>query len=136
MELLIRVVDKPVEEGVDSVTQFARGDVIAVMPDGHAWSVRERTNPHWRILSIPDLLRAEADALLAPELDPDGLKLKTRRRRQSFDMSALPVRVKSSLLDASRSTAVVEVFAEESTSVRAAVRLRPAADARDGVRVR
>ena len=80
MELLIRVVDKPVEEGVDSVTQFARGDVIAVMPDGHAWSVRERTNPHWRILSIPDLLRAEADALLAPELDPDGLKRKTRRQ--------------------------------------------------------
>ena len=33
--------------------RFARGEVIALRPDGWAWSLHERSNPAWTILRLP-----------------------------------------------------------------------------------
>lgn len=63
MELLIRLVDKqPVgHELWEKASQ--RGDVIAAMPDGWAWSDAERNNPEWLIVTA-DITDVEAGALL------------------------------------------------------------------------
>lgn len=74
MELLIRVVDKP--GAPDNPLVSAAGDVIAICPDGWAWSEAELTNPEWRIVKCP-LLAIERDALLASS--PAEALVKRRR---------------------------------------------------------
>lgn len=46
MELLIRTVDKSPAEDASQ-----RGDVITYQPDGFEWSVLERSNPEWIIVT-------------------------------------------------------------------------------------
>ena len=58
MELLIRTVDKSLAENASQ-----RGDVIAAMPDGWDWSVVERNNPDWVIVTA-QITEVEAEALL------------------------------------------------------------------------
>lgn len=129
MELLIRVVDRPTEKGIAREKQLQRGDVVAAMPDGHKWSRRERENPHWRILALPGLTKAEADALLAPENAIDGQRELLQKRRQTLDIDAFPTRIKTALTDASRAVAVQEVTSPtELTAVRAAAKLRQIAE--------
>ena len=79
-ELLIRVVDRT---NPDDATRDAvlakRGDVIEVKEDGAFWSPRERTNPDWRILSLPNVPVATARILTAAEL-PSGPLDRTLKR--------------------------------------------------------
>lgn len=82
MEFLIRVNDRSVRDH-DS----KRGDVIAVCPDGWAWSQAELTNPDWVIVSAP-LTQIEADALLAVHSDPVTQASK-RRRKWAVNVSGL-----------------------------------------------
>lgn len=65
MELLIRVANKHPENSDMFEKSSQRGDVIAAMPDGWQWSVSERENPDWIIVSA-DITQAEVDALLEP----------------------------------------------------------------------
>lgn len=65
MELLIRVVDKQPLVSVISEVSSQRGDLIAAVQDGWAWSQAERNNPHWIIIQC-DLVEAEVQALLEP----------------------------------------------------------------------
>lgn len=51
MELLIRIAHKQPVVSTAHVTASQRGDVIAAMPDGHAWSDAERTFPEWIIIT-------------------------------------------------------------------------------------
>jgi hypothetical protein len=55
------------------------GDVIAICPDGWAWSEAELTNPDWRIVRAP-LLPIECVALLASSL-PEALVKRRRMKR-------------------------------------------------------
>lgn len=32
-----------------------QGDVVVVVPDGHPWTEKEKTNPDWRIIRVPNL---------------------------------------------------------------------------------
>ncbi len=57
MELLIRTVDKSDEE-----TASKRGDVIVFQPDGFEWSVLERSNPEWVIITA-QITEVEAETL-------------------------------------------------------------------------
>lgn len=67
-----------------------RGDGIVVMPDGHAWSERERTHAGWRILGLPLVSESAASALLAPgRVTPGSGKLPTRHAFY-LDLDALP----------------------------------------------
>lgn len=80
MEALIRVVDKGVAEDCSKA-----GDVIAICPDGWAWSPAERTNPDWRIVKV-NILQSQADAFLSRANNP----LVKRRREWTIDFSRLP----------------------------------------------
>lgn len=77
MELLIRVVDKG--PGVD---QSKAGDVIAICPDGWAWSQHELTNPEWVIVKSA-LTQIEADALLST----DVIEVQGPKRRRKFTVN-------------------------------------------------
>lgn len=80
MEVLIRVVDKGEAEDASKA-----GDVLAVCPDGWAWSQAERTADEWRIVRA-SLLASEVDALLSCSPDPAVL----RRREYAVDVARLP----------------------------------------------
>lgn len=76
MEALVWVVDKPHNDARQNPYQYQRGHVIVLRPDGWAWSVRERTDPAWRIIRVAgapsdfqELIDSER-----PELSPDALK--------------------------------------------------------------
>ncbi len=64
MELLIFIRDKSAPS-----TEKA-GDVIAIQPDGWAWSPRERTNRDWRIIRTGGLLETHAACLLSAPRTP------------------------------------------------------------------
>ena len=83
MEILCRIVDKSAREDASK-----RGDVIAIRPDGWAWSNEELTNPDWRIIQV-DILQSTVDALTAVAQNfPVG---RFRRREWFLDFSQLPL---------------------------------------------
>lgn len=85
MELLIRLVDKQPADHALWEKAGQRGDVVAAMPDGWAWSDTERTNPEWLIVTA-EITDIEVVALLEPYrptepqykrrlgVNPDGLQ--------------------------------------------------------------
>jgi len=94
MELLVRLEDRG--DPTDPTTA-KRGDVIDIRPDGWPWSERERNHPARRLIRVPDLTPADAQALLASEqipvplepfLTPD-LTAKRHRRTAFIDLDAL-----------------------------------------------
>lgn len=106
MELLIRIIDKPRSGDValDSGRTTA-GDVIAVKPDGHIWGTMEVANPEWRIVRIPGLPQAEADALEAPELPESFVPNRLLRKRQfTIDIEQLDILAGGELLAERKAT--------------------------------
>lgn len=57
-ELLVRTKNKGTK---------MRGNVVVVMPDGHDWTPRERSNPDWRIIKVLGLSVEDAESLCARE---------------------------------------------------------------------
>tara|TARA_R110000782_G_scaffold33659_14_gene81006 strand:- start:1057 stop:1767 length:711 start_codon:yes stop_codon:yes gene_type:complete len=105
MELLVRVVNQPSNNREEHCKRAHRGDVISAKPDGWDWTDRELSAPQWRILKMPTLLQAEADALLSSELDPTGSKAfrwTKRRRGLYFNKQALPYKFLRYLRDSTR----------------------------------
>ncbi len=49
------------------MVKYVRGDVIVAMPDGHDWTVSERTHPKWLIIAVPDMSLSEGQALAVEE---------------------------------------------------------------------
>lgn len=90
-ELLIRVQDKVNADFYLDCQCTKRGDVIVARPDGWPWGHDELTAPFWRILKVPALPLAEAEALTGPELpvDPQSPGRTLRRRAFKLDLDAL-----------------------------------------------
>ena len=65
--------------------------MIAVCPDGWAWSVAERTNQDWRIVKFAALTVSEASVFLSPEtdIDPRQPSRTLQRRAFKFDVDSL-----------------------------------------------
>lgn len=74
-ELLIRV-------------DLARAYVVDAFPEGHPWTVAERSEPFWRIVRVP-LLDVEIDALREPKPRPPGGAAFEARVR-TLNLLALP----------------------------------------------
>lgn len=94
-EILIRTQDKPLsgDPYVDR-HRAMRGCVIAIMPDGHPWSERERTAPHWRIVRMPRVSPHLLSQLTAPDLgygneEAEKLNRVARRWAARIDLPAL-----------------------------------------------
>lgn len=70
-ELLVRARDKPLtgDPAVDC-QRYRRGDVIAAVPDGWAWSPEELDHPRWFVLRVPGMSLEEGRALASAE--PSG----------------------------------------------------------------
>jgi hypothetical protein len=57
-------------EPVKTNQLYQAGDVIVAMPDGHPWSVTERTKQEWRILIVAGEAPEAFASLVTPEEDP------------------------------------------------------------------
>lgn len=93
MELLIRIIDKPKSGNiaVDS-SRTTTGDVIAFASDGHIWGREEVRNPDWRIVSVPGMLRVEAEAMIGTELPESFSPNRLLRKRQfTLDIEQLDI---------------------------------------------
>lgn len=79
-ELLVWTEDKLQQSDKNYGVSYHAGDVIAVCPDGWAWSRREREHPQWVILTSPGVDPASLETLTAPKIsDTAGLQLKRER---------------------------------------------------------
>ncbi len=104
-EFLIRVRDKEAHpDPYVDVQRSKRGDVIAVCPDGWAWSHAERTNPGWRIVRVLGVPMAIAETFTTPERGDPKVDRMLRRREAGFDFGHpdLSARVREYLADDSR----------------------------------
>lgn len=112
-EMLVRTVDKVSADPVKDALLSKRGNVIAIKPDGHEWTQRELTNPHWVVVREPKLSIEEAEKYLAPgpsaiipsaKFPQDRSKDTAVRLRRQFnlDIAALP-KIKSLRVEAAAS---------------------------------
>ena len=69
-EILLQWVDKVPSSDPLYGKNYKQGDVIALCPDGWAWSSLEQTNPNWRIVKLPNVTVAQIQNLIAVEFDP------------------------------------------------------------------
>lgn len=126
-ELLIRVVDKVNDNLYLDCQCTKRGDVIVVCPDGWVWSKEERTNPDWRIVSIPKMSVSEATVFLAPEPAKGQTASRTLQRRAfKFDLDRLPAELKAGLDDTKRTAPVQSIDALALADVEALKVVKPA----------
>lgn len=99
MELLIRIKDKINLEDEDLNSMCLKaGDIVTMQPDGHNWGTKEKSNPDWRIISIPNMTNVEALEWLEPNytVDEDGnkiflpgiIKAEGLRRKYRFNFDA------------------------------------------------
>lgn len=90
-EMLVRVVDKVNTDPYLNAQCTKRGDVIAIQPDGWAWSHLELSSSQWRIIKVPGITVLEASAFLAPEvnIDPQNPSRVLQRRAFKLDVDAL-----------------------------------------------
>lgn len=65
-------------------------DVVEIKPDGFAWGNDEKTLQYWRIIRIPNMTQAHADALLAYEPGNQLINKMLRKRGNYFDLNDLP----------------------------------------------
>lgn len=68
MQLLIVVVDRVHADPVRHAEAPKAGDVIHWWPDGKEWGREEYLNPEWRIVHVPGMTEAEAEALIGMEV--------------------------------------------------------------------
>lgn len=66
-----------------------RGDVVVIVPDGHAWSEEERTHGRWTIVQVPGVPVADLSAYVALEPDDADVPHKLPQLRAfRFDLDA------------------------------------------------
>lgn len=90
-EALVRIRNKRVTADTELHRASLRGDVVVVMPDGHAWGSGETSNPEWRILRFPGL-PAEALAEYTAPLVHQGRVV--GYREASLNLDAMPLKIK------------------------------------------
>lgn len=86
MILVVRVADS---RGARAVGQLMTdpGDIVEIVPDTHTFTPAELGNPDYRFVRVP-LVQVEADALLAPDVDPVK-KIARRVRAQALPLGLL-----------------------------------------------
>lgn len=105
-ELLLRIRTKDQPDPYLACKLLERGDVVAICEDGWAWSAAEMSNPDWRILKLPNVPVATAEAFLGPEFDTDPSNPSRMLRRRAFmvdvDNATIPAGLKAWILDDTR----------------------------------
>jgi len=127
MEILVRVKDRVDPDGdrIKTSRLFQRGDVITVQPDGHPWSPRELTNPHWRILVVLDMTVKDKQSLVGHSIreDPDAPIFRRRGTKIDLDHVILLGPVRDALDDDTRTLRKIPVVL---VNVRTVIKAKPA----------
>jgi len=86
MQLVLRVLSKVnPDDAVRDAGLTKRGSIITALPDDHVFSLRERTNPEWRIIHLPLATEEGVADFLAPEDGDHETNPMLLRRKFSFD---------------------------------------------------
>ena len=104
-EVLLRVVDKVNPNSVYLDAQcLKRGDVVVVCPDGWNWGTEELSNPHWRILKLPNIPVEQMQQFLSeePETDPANPSRTRQRRGFKFNVDGATGALRTYLRDETR----------------------------------
>lgn len=114
-EILLRVHDKVNDDLYLDCKCTKRGDVIVVSPDGWNWGTEERSLPFYRIVKMPGVSVAAAQAFLGRELDTDPTNpsrtLQRRAFRFNIEHASLPTAFASYLADDTRASATFTLAA-------------------------
>lgn len=95
--LLIKAVDAVNDDPAkDASGCYKRGDVVVVLPDGHQWG-RKEGPPNFFRLKIPGLSVAEAEELMAAEVDVEGNAITRRARRLMAD--SIPAEIRKAIAE-------------------------------------
>ena len=101
-ELLVKAVSAVHADPVKDLRgSYKRGDIVVVMPDGHAWGLQERL-PTFVVVRIPGVTVEQARRFADSEgtVDPFTAQLNvTRRRRWRIRWDNLPLGVRNALRD-------------------------------------
>jgi hypothetical protein len=111
-ELLVRVVSKNNDDDpyLDAKC-LKRGDVVTIQRDGWAWGRQELKNPHWRILSIPEMTVEQAQVFTSQEVATtlyETAMLQSRGFHIDLDHTSLAL-FQRALADSTRSTAIIRL---------------------------
>ena len=97
--LVIRRVDHTHANGATAVGRLRRGEVVAVVEDGHQFSPAERANAAWEFVALPGVPAANLALLTSRYTDSemaalqgglwDGKLAVDRRRAHRLNMTAL-----------------------------------------------
>lgn len=108
-EILIIAKDTPHPDPVIDTKRYKSGDVVVAMDDGWQWGVEELTNPLFRIVKLPNIPLAEAEAFLGGQKDSDPAHPSRMLQRRAFgiDFSSLPKAVTNWWSDDTRATPIL-----------------------------
>jgi hypothetical protein len=100
-ELLVRATNTELSDTAKASRRaFRRGDVVLVMPDGHAWAANELNNPDngraLCVLKIPGVTVAQVQKYLAEWWDESGQQA---RRRYRLVIDELPNALRNQIRD-------------------------------------
>lgn len=96
-ELLVRVVERPNA----NKQHLSKGHVVTTRPDGAYWSKKERSNPDWRIISVPGLSKEEEATLkMRQRAHPDYYERQPRAYK--LDVALMPATLKAEAESVSR----------------------------------
>jgi hypothetical protein len=132
-EILIRARDKVnVDDVYLDVKCLKRSDVVAVVPDGWAWSQLELTAPYWRIVKLPQVSVNAASVLLTPEVlqSPEASEkmLRSRGAKWDLDSATWSTPVRNWINDDSRATPFRSVNINEADFLSLVVQKTPLPD--------
>jgi hypothetical protein len=90
-EALVRIRNKRITADTALHRASLRGDVVVVMPDGHAWGSGETSHPEWRIFRFPGLPIEALAEYMVPLLH-QGIPV--AYRETSLNLDAMPLTIK------------------------------------------
>lgn len=107
-EILIVAKDTPHPDPIVDTDRYKGGDVLVVMDDGWQWGAEELANPLFRILKLPNIPIAEAQAFLGRQknIDPASPSRMLQRRAFGIDFSTLPKAIQAWWNDDTRATPI------------------------------
>ena len=99
-EFLIKAIDATNDDpGKAARGCYKRGDVVAVMPDGHEWAPGELSKKGY-IIKVPGLDHVEARKYIEPEIEwLDAITpIRARKSKYKIDIDSLTVITKKQLI--------------------------------------
>ncbi len=130
VEVIFWVRDKYAhDDPVLDAQTYKRGDVICSLPDGAIWGTKDKCQPEWRIVRLPDAAIPLVEILEAQEYEtePENPKSTLKLRAAHLDLDHPMWKWIAYLDDNSEEAQSVIVLNHPAQAIQATIRMKPAA---------